>query len=34
VCTKDYSVETGDKWSLGDNTQYFYKTKDEQEENE
>ena len=31
VCTKDYSVETGDKWSLGDNTEYFYKTKEEKE---
>ena len=29
VCTKDYSVETGDKWSLGDSTEYFYKTKQE-----
>ena len=28
VCTKDYSVETGDKWSVGDTTEYFYKSKE------
>lgn len=26
VCTHDYSCETGEKWSVGDNDDFFYKT--------